>query len=107
MRCTSALLQNQVVVEVLGRWLTEEEYTAKIDAETEYLVSFESATLERKRASGDPYRYIDCSEHGNLMRLLNDCQVHSIVHSIVHHSLVHHIVHHMVHHIVHCVVHHI
>ena len=31
-------------------------------------------TLERKKASGDSFRYIDCREHGNMMRLLNDCQ---------------------------------
>ena len=80
-RCTSALVAGQVVGEFVGRWLSVRE-EAHLDSlvgrererRGEYLVAFDEKTLERKRASGDRFRIIDCSEHGNMMRLLNDCR---------------------------------
>ena len=80
-RCTSALVHNQVVGEFVGQWLNVQEVAHldslvghEADERTKYLVAFDEKTLERKKASGDSFRYIDCREHGNMMRLLNDCQ---------------------------------
>lgn len=74
-RCRSSLKAGQVIVEILGQWLSEDEYNEAIAAQAEkYLVGFSDETLERKRASGDKYRYIDCMHFGNMMRLLNDCR---------------------------------
>ena len=80
-RCTSALVAGQVVGEFVGRWLSvhEEVHLDSLvgrerERRGEYLVAFDEKTLERKRASGDRFRIIDCSEHGNMMRLLNDCR---------------------------------
>ena len=80
-RCTSALVHNQVVGEFVGQWLNAQEVAHldslvghEADERTKYLVAFDEKTLERKKASGDCFRYIDCREHGNMMRLLNDCR---------------------------------
>ena len=38
-----------------------------------YVVSFDDKLLQLKRAAGDNVMYIDLREHGNMMRLINDC----------------------------------
>lgn len=38
-----------------------------------YVVSFDDKLLQLKRAAGDDVMYIDLKEHGNIMRLINDC----------------------------------
>ena len=72
-RCRSHIEEHQVVVEVIGRWLSDEEFQNIEPPKRTYIVSFEDEVLARKRATGDPLRYIDCREYGNMMRLLNDC----------------------------------
>jgi len=72
-RCRSHIAEQQIVVEVVGRWLSDEEFETIEYGKRTYIVSFEDDVLARKRANGDPLRYIDCRVHGNMMRLLNDC----------------------------------
>ena len=71
-RCTSRIAQGSVVVEVIGRCLS----SADIDSvdDLEYVVGFDDRTMEAKARLGDMMQYIDCRTHGNVMRLINDCE---------------------------------
>ena len=72
MRCTHPVQQGQVVGEMVGRLLTDYEFETLIDRR--YLMSFDDQTLALKRKHNEYVRYIDCREHGNLLRLMNDCE---------------------------------
>lgn len=65
-RCGVPILQGQVVVEVRGRCLTEDEYEELADPS--YVVSFDDKLLALKRAAGDDVMYIDLKEYGNMVR---------------------------------------
>ena len=71
-RCAAPITKGHVVVEVRGRCLTEAEYEQLADPT--YVVSFDDKLLQLKRAAGDDVLFIDLKEHGNIMRLINDCR---------------------------------
>ena len=71
-RSASRIPQGSIVVEVVGHCLSAEQIENVDDLE--YVVGFDDRTMEAKARLGDPMQYIDCRTHGNLMRLMNDCE---------------------------------
>ena len=71
-RSSAAISEGQIVMEVIGRALSEDDFEGLEDLE--YVVGFDDRTMAAKRRLGDNLCYIDCRTHGNLMRLVNDCQ---------------------------------
>ena len=61
--CAKGLARGDVVVEAVGRCLSEGEYEALEGKE--YVVSFDDETLARKRAAGDDVLYIDARQQGS------------------------------------------
>ena len=60
-RCGVPITQGQVVIEVRGRCLSEEEYEELADPS--YVVSFDDKLLQLKRLADDDVRYIDLKEY--------------------------------------------
>ena len=97
-RSATAISEGVIVLEVVGRAMSEEDFEGLDDLE--YVVGFDDRTMAAKRRLGDTLSYIDCrksppsvaayppysshladsytnslwhaGEHGNLMRLVND-----------------------------------
>ena len=74
--CAKRLARGAIVVEAVGRCLSEAEFAQLGNKyeHHEYVVSFDDAMLERKRAVGDDVLYIDARQQGNMMRLCNDSE---------------------------------
>ena len=72
LRSVQPVARGQIVGEMVGRLLSEEELTLLEDRR--YVMSFDDDTLELKRTYDDAVRYIDCREYGNMIRLMNDCE---------------------------------
>jgi hypothetical protein len=67
--CTEQIHQGDVVVECVGRLLGYGAFEKLKDPT--YVVSFDDATVEAKRAASQPVAF-DAREFGNMMRLIND-----------------------------------
>ena len=74
--CAKGLARGAVVVEAVGRCLSEAEFAqlGNTYEHHEYVVSFGDGMLARKRAVGDDVLYIDLRQQGNMFRLCNDSE---------------------------------